>query len=182
MRAAIIETARRLILIGIAENERDFELRKSAIANLGRVNGEKSLAVLISTLDSSPEFELQKQAVSAIGRRPKDEAVPILIRTARSNPRVELRKLAIQILGRIGDERAVAFFNELLASNQRATSARTNTGENMSALTWRTEDPSTSRQAVNFLRDEAFESRLTSLRDVAMELLNVVDCLREHHT
>lgn len=48
----------------------------------------------------------------------------------------------------------------------------------MSALTWRTEDPSTSRQAVNFLRDEALESRLTSLRDVAMELLNVVDCLR----
>ena len=48
----------------------------------------------------------------------------------------------------------------------------------MSALTWRTEDPSTSRQAVNFLRDDALESRLTSLRDVAMELLNVVDCLR----
>ena len=102
-------------LIGIAENERDFELRKSAIANLGRVNGEKSLAVLISTLDSSPEIELQKQAISAIGRRPRDEAVPILIRTARSNPRIELRKLAIQILGRTGDERAVALFNELLA-------------------------------------------------------------------
>lgn len=102
-------------LIGIAENERDFELRKSAIANLGRVNGEKSLAVLISTLDSSPEIELQKQAISAIGRRPRDEAVPILIRTARNNPRIELRKLAIQILGRTGDERAVAFFNELLA-------------------------------------------------------------------
>ena len=48
----------------------------------------------------------------------------------------------------------------------------------MSSLTWRTDDPSTSRQAINFLRDEAFESRLTSLRDVAMELLNVVDCLR----
>ena len=42
----------------------------------------------------------------------------------------------------------------------------------MSALTWRTEDPSTSRQAVNFLRDDALESRLTSLRDVATELLN----------
>ena len=48
----------------------------------------------------------------------------------------------------------------------------------MSALTWRAEDPSTSRQAVDFLRDEAFESRLSSLRDVAMELLNVVDCLQ----
>lgn len=48
----------------------------------------------------------------------------------------------------------------------------------MSALTWRSEDLSTSRQAVNFLRDDALESRLSSLRDVAMELLNVVDCLR----
>ena len=48
----------------------------------------------------------------------------------------------------------------------------------MSAVTWRTEDPLTSRQAVNLLRDEAFESRLSSLRDVAMELLNVVDGLK----
>lgn len=101
-------------LIRVAENEKDIELRKSAIANLGRVAGEKSLGVLTSTLDSSPEFELQKQAVVAIGRRPKDEAIPILIRTARSHPRVEIRKLAIQTLGHTGDERAVAFFRELL--------------------------------------------------------------------
>jgi HEAT repeat protein len=103
-------------LIRIAENERDIELRKSAIANLGRVAGEKSLSVLVSTLDSSPEFELQKQAVSAIGRRPKDESIPILIRTARNHPRVEIRKLAVQALGRTGDERAVAFLRELLGN------------------------------------------------------------------
>ena len=48
----------------------------------------------------------------------------------------------------------------------------------MSAITWRTDDPSTTRQAVNFLRDDALESRLSSLRDVAIELLNAVDCLR----
>lgn len=101
-------------LIRISENERDIELRKSALANLGRIPGEKSLGVLTATLDSSPEFELQKQAVVAIGRRPKDEAVPILIRTARSHPRIEIRKLAIQALGHTGDERAVAFFRELL--------------------------------------------------------------------
>jgi len=101
-------------LIRIAENERDIELRKSALANLGRIPGEKSLGVLTATLDSSPEFELQKQAVVAIGRRPKDEAVPILIRTARSHPRIEIRKAAIQALGHTGDERAVAFFRELL--------------------------------------------------------------------
>lgn len=47
----------------------------------------------------------------------------------------------------------------------------------MSTITWRTEDPLTSSQAVNFLRDEAFESRLSSLRDVATELLNAVDSL-----
>jgi HEAT repeat protein len=101
-------------LIRIAENEKDFELRKSAIANLGRVAGEKSLAVLVSTLDSSPDFELQKTAGSAIGRRPKDESIPILIRTARSHPRVEIRKLAVKALGHTGDERAVAFLRELL--------------------------------------------------------------------
>ena len=102
-------------LVRVAENERDYELRKSAIANLGRVAGEKSLGVLTSTLDSSTDFELQKTAVAAIGRRPKDEAVPILIRTARSHPRIEIRKLAVQALGHTGDERAVAFLRELLA-------------------------------------------------------------------
>jgi len=49
----------------------------------------------------------------------------------------------------------------------------------MNGLTWKTEDPITSRQAANLLRDEAFESRLSSLRDVATELLNAVDCLKQ---
>lgn len=48
----------------------------------------------------------------------------------------------------------------------------------MSGITWRVEDSLTSQQAVNFLRDEAFESRLSSLRDVAIELLNAVDSLK----
>ena len=47
----------------------------------------------------------------------------------------------------------------------------------MSALNWRPEDLLT-HQTANFLRDEAFESRLSSLRDVALELLNAVECLR----
>lgn len=102
-------------LIGVAQNEKDIELRKSAIANLGRIGGEKTLSVLTTTLDSSPELELQKQAVMAIGRRPKDEAVPILIRTARNHPNITVRKLAVQMLGHTGDERAVTFFKELLA-------------------------------------------------------------------
>ena len=102
-------------LIHVAENEKDMELRKAAIAGLGRVAGEKSFGALTTTLDSSPELELQRQAVIAIGRRPKDEAVPVLIRTARNHPNVEIRKLAIQALGRTGDERAISFFRELLA-------------------------------------------------------------------
>jgi hypothetical protein len=102
-------------LIRVAENEKEIELRKSAIANLGRIAGEKSLGALTNTLDSSPEIELQKQAVLAIGRRPKDEAIPILIRTARNHPKVEVRKIAVQMLGQTGDERAISFFRELLA-------------------------------------------------------------------
>ena len=102
-------------LIRVAENEKDLELRKSAISNLGRVGGAKSLAVLTTTLDSSPEVELQKTAVQAIGRRPKDEAIPILIRTARNHPNITVRKLAVQALGHTGDERAISFLNELLA-------------------------------------------------------------------
>ncbi len=102
-------------LIRIAETEKDLELRKSAIANLGRIAGQKSLGALTNTVDSDSEVEIQKQAVIAIGRRPKDEAIPILIRTARSHPKMTVRKQAIQMLGQTGDERAVVFFKELLS-------------------------------------------------------------------
>lgn len=52
-------------------------------------------------------------------------------------------------------------------------------GEQMStAITWRPEDSLTSSKAANLVRDEAFESRLSSLRDVALELLNAVESLK----
>lgn len=104
-------------LIRVAESEKEIELRKSAIANLGRIAGQKSLGALTGTVDGDADIELQKQAVVAIGRRPKDEAIPILIRTARNHPRMPIRKLAIQMLGQTGDERAVAFFRELLSKD-----------------------------------------------------------------
>lgn len=104
-------------LIRIAESEKDLELRKSAIASLGRVAGQKSLGALTGTVDGDSATELQKQAVIAIGRRSKDEAIPILIRTARNHPKMPVRKTAIQVLGQTGDERAVAFFRELLSKD-----------------------------------------------------------------
>jgi HEAT repeats len=104
-------------LIRVAETEKDIELRKSAIANLGKIAGQKSLGALTSTIDNDAEIEVQKQAVLALGRRPKDEAIPILIRTARNHPKMAVRKLAIQVLGQTGDERAVAFFRELLSKD-----------------------------------------------------------------
>jgi len=104
-------------VIRVAESEKDLELRKSAIANLGRIAGQKSLGALTTTVDNDVEVELQKQAVIAIGKRQKDEAVPILIRTARNHPKMAVRKLAIQVLGQTGDERATAFFRELLSKD-----------------------------------------------------------------
>jgi hypothetical protein len=104
-------------LIRLAEAEKDIELRKSAIANLGRIAGQKSLGALTNTVDGDGDLELQKQAVVALGRRPKDEAVPILIRTARNHPKMAVRKVAIQVLGQTGDERAVALFRELLSKD-----------------------------------------------------------------
>jgi HEAT repeat protein len=104
-------------LIRLSETEKDMELRKSAIANLGRIAGQKSLGALTSTVDGDGEVEVQKQAVVAIGRRSKDEAIPILIRTARNHPKMAVRKTAIQMLGQTGDERAVAFFRELLSKD-----------------------------------------------------------------
>ena len=104
-------------LIRVLENEKDSELRKSAIANLGRVPGPKSLNALVSEIDSDTDVELQKQATLALGRRSKDEAVPVLIRVARNHPQMPVRKVAIQVLGQTGDQRAVAFFSELLSKD-----------------------------------------------------------------
>jgi HEAT repeat protein len=104
-------------LINVAQSEKDMDLRKSAISNLGRIAGQKSLGALTGTVDGDADIEIQKQAVVAIGRRPKDEAIPILIRTARNHPKMPIRKLAIQMLGQTGDERAVAFFRELLSKD-----------------------------------------------------------------
>ena len=104
-------------LIHVADTEKDQQLRKSAIFNLGRVAGQKSLNALTATLDGGTDVELQKTAVTAIGRRPKDEAVPILIRTARNHPSMEVRKTAIRVLGQTGDERAIALFSELLSKD-----------------------------------------------------------------
>lgn len=104
-------------LIRVASTEKDLQLRKNAISNLGRIAGQKSLGALTSTVDGDAELELQKQAVIAIGKRSKDEAIPILIRTARNHPKMPVRKVAIQMLGKTGDERAVAFFRELLNQN-----------------------------------------------------------------
>jgi HEAT repeat protein len=104
-------------LIRVAENEKDMELRKSAVANLGRIAGQKSLGALTGAIDGDANIEIQKQAVVAIGRRSKDEAIPILIRTVRNHPKMAVRKVAIQMLGQTGDERAVAFFRELLSKD-----------------------------------------------------------------
>ncbi|HKV34184.1 MAG TPA: HEAT repeat domain-containing protein [Pyrinomonadaceae bacterium] len=104
-------------LIRVSESEKDMELRKSAIASVGRIAGQKSLGALTGTVDGDADIELQKQAVVAIGHRPKDEAIPILIRTARNHPKMPIRKVAIQMLGQTGDERAVAFFRELLSKD-----------------------------------------------------------------
>src|SRR5215510_3563449 len=54
-------------VIHVAETEKDLELRKSAIASLGRIAGQKSLGALTSTVDNDVEVDLQKQAVIAIG-------------------------------------------------------------------------------------------------------------------
>ena len=102
-------------LIRVADTEKDFELKKSAIMALGRVAGQKSFGALTNTIDTDVDTELQRQAVMAIGRRQKEEAVPVLIRIARNHPKMVIRKQAIQVLGHTGDERAVALFRELLS-------------------------------------------------------------------
>jgi DNA-binding NtrC family response regulator len=45
-------------------------------------------------------------------------------------------------------------------------------------LSWKIENPTNGNRTANLLRDEAFDSRLSSLRDVAVELLSAVEALK----
>ena len=65
------------ILINMATNERDIEVKKQAIFWLGQKAGERSLKVLGDTVTSNDaDTEVQKQAVFAISQRSKEESVP----------------------------------------------------------------------------------------------------------
>jgi HEAT repeat protein len=121
-------------LIRVFANEKELELRKSALASLGRVPGDKSLAALTNTVESDPDVEMQKQAVRAIGRRNRDEAIPVLIRIGRNHPKMPVRKQAIQALGQTGDERAVALFTELLANERLVHSSLICVGNDQSKV------------------------------------------------
>ena len=104
------------ILINMASNERDIEVKKQAIFWLGQKAGERSLKVLGDTVNSNDaDTEIQKQAVFAISQRSKDESVPLLINIAKTHAKAEVRKQAIFWLGQTGDERAVTFFKEILS-------------------------------------------------------------------
>src|SRR5260370_6991099 len=53
-------------LIRVVETEKELELRKSAIASLGHIAGEKSLGPLTNPLDSNPAPEIHNKALLAI--------------------------------------------------------------------------------------------------------------------
>lgn len=104
-------------LVRVVDTEKDFELRKTAIAHLRHIAGPKGLSALTNIVDGDTEIELQKQAVVVISRHSRDTAVPILIRIASNHPKMGVRKVAVQMLGRTGDERAAAFLRELLSKD-----------------------------------------------------------------
>jgi HEAT repeat protein len=121
-RAALAQIARNddrqaaaSFLINVAAQAPDAEFRKTAIARLGEIAGERATAALSRTATSTDaDTELQKQAVSAIARRPAAEAVPLLINIARTHAKPELRKHAFVLLGRTGDPAAVEFLKGVL--------------------------------------------------------------------
>ena len=65
----------------------------------------------------------------------------------------------------------------IISARKRAKRGAVDHAEGNTAITSTTENP-ISQRAANFLRDEAVDSRLRSLRYIALELLDAVESLR----
>jgi hypothetical protein len=90
-------------LIEVATKEADPQLKKQAIHDLGRMEGDLSLEALVAIVDKSDATtDEQRQAVFSISQKPRRVATPILTRIAKTSPKPEVRSEATLLLNRMG--------------------------------------------------------------------------------
>jgi HEAT repeat protein len=104
-------------LIGIAKNDSDFELRRTAVRELGHFKRDDIAEELIKLYNSETNTEVKRAALRSLAEHKNPRAQARLLEVARNEQNAELRKTAIRVLSERG-EAAVDDLLKLYESEQ----------------------------------------------------------------
>lgn len=109
------------ILLGVARNDPDPEVREQAVFWLSQVNSPTAVAALDSILRSSDDPALQEKALFALSQQESPKATQAL-RTYASQESApeELREKAVFWLGQRGDSSSIGFLRSLYGKTTSA--------------------------------------------------------------
>ena len=109
------------ILLGVARNDPDPEVRSQAVFWLSQVNSPTAVAALDSILHSSKDPELQEKALFALSQQDSPKATLALRSYAMQESAPEdLREKAVFWLGQKGDTSSIGFLRTLYGRTSNA--------------------------------------------------------------
>jgi hypothetical protein len=107
------------LLLRMARNDQDDEVREQAIFWLAQHAGREAVKGVTDAVENDPESKVRKKAVFALSQMPEDQGVPLLIQYAKTHKDPIVRKEAIFWLGQAHDKRALDFIEQLLLAKSR---------------------------------------------------------------
>ena len=109
------------ILLGVARNDPDPEVRSQAVFWLSQVNSPTAVAALDSILRSSKDPELQEKALFALSQQDSPKATQALRSYAMQESAPEdMREKAVFWLGQKGDTSSIGFLRTLYGRTSNA--------------------------------------------------------------
>lgn len=102
------------VLIDLARNSPNREIRGKALFWLSQQAGRKAADALKDAVDNDPEDSIKSKAVFGISQLPDDESIPLLVDLVKHHKSTSVRKKAAFWLGQKNDPRALAAIEEIL--------------------------------------------------------------------
>jgi HEAT repeat protein len=153
------------LLLQVAQNgQESVELRKQAVAGVGRGDSSQAMSSLESLYDSKKSSELKLRIIEEASRNANpDVAVTFLFKVAESEPDYNLRQVALSYLARMAGDRSLS------ASGANGNSNDDETQLQLQAISAILQRPAT--EAVPFLIDMARTNPKPVVRERAIRSL-----------
>ena len=90
-------------LLSVAKSDSDWELRRSAVRQLGDLQREDAVDELMKIYANDANVEVKRAALRSLGETKSARAQARLLEIARSETNPDLRKQAIRVIGERGD-------------------------------------------------------------------------------